>query len=195
MPLEQEIKIIGTDFDVLRKALQDAGADFQARYFERNAVLDDAQRSLKERGMLLRLRQAKECVLTLKIPLAGSNEIKEMDERETRVEDFDVTLSIFQGLGLRPAFWYEKIREKWRMDTVVIDLDELPFGRYVEIEGPVEGIRDTVRRLGLEGLETTSDNYHQLNLRHRREHGLPEKEDFVFEPGEAGRILEKRSIS
>jgi adenylate cyclase class 2 len=191
MPLEREMKIIGADFGALRKALQQAGADFQGRYFERNAVLDDASRSLKEKGVLLRLRQADRSVLTLKIPSGEKDEggFKDMKEHETLIEDFDAALSIFSGLGLRPAFWYEKIREKWRMGGLTVDLDELPFGRFVELEGPAGEIREAVSVLGLAGLDATSENYHGLNEKYRKEQGLPQREGFTFKQGEAERVL------
>jgi adenylate cyclase class 2 len=191
MPLEREIKIIGADFGALRKALQQAGADFQGRYFERNAVLDDESRSLKRKGILLRLRQADECALTLKIPAEEKDAggFKDMREHETRIEDFDAALSIFNGLGLRPAFWYEKIREKWRMGGLSVDLDELPFGRFVELEGPAGEIREAVSGLGLSDLDATSENYHGLNEKYRKEQGLPQREGFTFRQGEAERIL------
>lgn len=193
MPVEREIKIIGADFGALRKALQEAGADFQGRYFERNAVLDDESRSLKQKGILLRLRQADKCTLTLKVPAEETDAVgfKEMQEHETQLEDFDATLSIFNGLGLRPAFWYEKIREKWLMGGLSVDLDELPFGRFVELEGPAEEIREVVSGLGLSGLDATSENYHGLNEKFRKEQSLPQREGFTFKQGEAERILKK----
>lgn len=195
MPLETEIKFLGVDFDALRNALREAGADYQGRYFERNAVLDYLDRSLKARGALLRLRDGASCVLTLKLPGDGNRQgLKELDERQTIVKDFDDTLSIFEGLGLRPAFWYEKIREKWRLGRVEVDLDVLPFGRFAEIEGPADDLEEAVRRLGLSGLESTAASYHDLNLEHRRGQGLPLEDGFAFKPGEAERILKDSLI-
>jgi adenylate cyclase class 2 len=191
MPLERELKFLGADFDVLREDLQQAGANFQARYFERNAVLDDGQGSFKARGMLLRLRQGASCTLTLKLPAQAESvgDFKELEERETTVGDFDAMLSILDGLGLRPAFWYEKVRETWRLGQVEIDLDELPFGRFVEIEGPAEAIEKAAQSLGISNLATSTASYHALNSEHRRQLGLPLKDGFSFKPGEAQRIL------
>jgi len=196
MPVERELKIIGADFDELRRALQQEGAKFQARFFERNAVLDDEGGSLRNRGMLLRLRQGQDGSLTLKLPVRKEKNsvFKEMEERETSVGDFDATLLILDGLGLRPAFWYEKIRERWRLGRVEIDLDVLPFGRFVEIEGPAEAIGETVARLGLASLETSSASYHELHREYRLRQGSPAKDGFAFVPGEAQRILSDEGI-
>lgn len=196
MPLERELKYLGADFDVLREHLQQAGANFQARYFERNAVLDDARGSLKARGMLLRLRQGNSCTLTLKLPLqpGRSSEFKELEERETVVGHFEAMLSILEGLGLKPAFWYEKVREKWSLSRVEVDLDVLPFGRFVELEGPAEAIEDAAIRLGLSEFEVSTASYHALNFEHRRRQGLPQRDGFAFKPGEAQRILREVSI-
>jgi adenylate cyclase class 2 len=191
MPLEQEIKFIEVDFHALRAALQEAGFDFQSRYFERNAVLDDAEGSLRAGGNLLRLRSADTCTLTVKLAVGSgeSENLKQMDERETEVGNFEAMLSILEGLGFQPSFWYEKIRESWRLGRVEVDLDVLPFGEFVEIEGPQEEIEVAVGRLGLKGHASTVENYHELNLAYRKEHGLPLESGFVFEPGEVERIL------
>jgi adenylate cyclase class 2 len=77
---------------------------------------------------------------------------------------------------------------------VEIDLDVLPFGRFVEIEGPAEDIGVTAARLGLASLETSSDSYHELHRAHRLRQGLSAKDGFTFEPGEAQRILRDEGI-
>lgn len=196
MPLEREIKFIGADFNALRGALKAAGADFQGRYLERNAVFDYPERSLKARGALLRLRLGQTCLLTFKQPgEAGDPDFKVMDEREILVGDFEAALAILEGIGLRPAFWYEKIRERWRFGRVEVDMDQLPFGRFVELEGPADDIGEAARRLGLSELTSTTASYHGLNREYRRENDLPDEDGFAFEPGEAERILKGRTLS
>jgi len=198
MALEIELKFRKPDFDKVRENLRGLGAGFLARYFERNLVLDDASSSLRGKGMLLRLRQAQgRSVLTFKQPpegLAASQAdqadradqvgqtglAKVLDEREVEVADFQAMLGILEGLGFRPAFAYEKVREKWRLDGALICLDRLPFGEFVEIEADEAEILRLAAKLDLDLDCATAENYHELHRRHRQETGLPPQDSFVF---------------
>jgi adenylate cyclase class 2 len=193
MPLESELKVVAADFSVLRKRLQDAGADFQGRVLETNAVFDDADGGLAERGELLRLRSDDRARLTFKRPSHEEKpprDVKRMEETEVFVDDFDTALSILQMLGFRVAFWYEKIREKWTVGGVEVCLDELPFGRFVEIEGGEQDIRRTVENLGLQDLPTSRESYHRLHELDRLDKGLPPEPGFVFSPEQKRRLLD-----
>ena len=71
MPMETELKYLDADLDAVRDRLHAWGADFQARRFETNTVFDDAAKSLKARGILVRLRSDGREILTLKRPPQG----------------------------------------------------------------------------------------------------------------------------
>lgn len=182
MPLETELKYLGVDLPALRARLQALGADFQARRFERNLVFDDAARSLRQRGILVRLREDGRNFLTLKRPPAGPvpEGVKAWDERETELTDPGAVQAVLETLGLAVAFVYEKEREEWAFGGCHICLDHLPFGDFVEIEGEPEALFAAARDLGLDGHETSTKNYHQLNREHRAAHGLPGDDNFTF---------------
>lgn len=194
MALEMELKYLDVDHDELRSRLRQAGATLtDAPYFERNSVYDSPGRELKQRQVLLRLRQKKgNSVLTLKRPPAEDQPfgaLKVYEELETGVGDAAVLEGIFAELGYAPAFAYEKVREKWLLDGVVVCLDLLPFGSYAELEGNEETVTRAADRLGLEHGRASRQTYHALNCQLRRERGAPPRESFVFGEDERRRLL------
>ncbi|XPV74886.1 MAG: class IV adenylate cyclase [Desulfovibrio sp.] len=185
MPLEKELKYLDGDHDHLRGILQKSPAEYVGKWFEENIVFDDADRSLKEHLLLLRLRRkADKYVLTVKKPPKADDPdaqscLKVYEEYEVSVSDFEQTQAIFQALGYCPAFRYEKVREKWRINSVDVCLDLLPFGMFVEIEGEEENVLRTASLLGLK--ESSTDNYHTLNRNWRESQKLVEDDNFVFD--------------
>ncbi|EMG38950.1 adenylate cyclase, class 2 (thermophilic) [Desulfocurvibacter africanus PCS] len=206
MALETELKFCKPDFGRVHENLSRLGADFQFRALERNLVLDDVDSSLRHRGMLLRLRQVDHrFVLTFKRPPTGqagkssdascrATIAKVLEEIETSVTDFQAMQCILEALGYRPAFTYEKVREKWLLDNAVICLDRLPFGRFVEIEAEESEIFRLAADLGLDASCATSENYHELNRCHRQAAGLPPEDSFVFSSEERARMAASPEI-
>jgi adenylate cyclase class 2 len=194
MPRETEIKFLNPDMDALRRSLQASGADFQGRVFETNQVFDTPERGLRHADTLLRLRRTRsgagtqQGLLTLKRPpddkTAADQGFKVWEESETRVENPDAVEQVLRGLGYTVAFRYEKVRETWLLPGVKVLLDRLPFGRYVEMEGTADAVRQWAPRLGLDMGSATDKTYHQLNREHRSDAGLPPDESFVFSPEE-----------
>jgi adenylate cyclase class 2 len=198
MGLEVERKYSVDDLDAVRQSLRDRGASWKDRCFEHNVVFDTADRSLKSRGMLLRLRQTgRRGVLCLKRPPAqeaASQEAKVFEEVESDVEHPEQLQELFRGLGYCDAFRYEKLREQWVLDECLICLDLLPFGRYVEIEGSPEAISRCALQLGLEAERWTTKTYHQLNQERLAEKGLTPDESFVFQEPERSRLIERNDF-
>lgn len=188
MPLETELKYLGADLDAVARRLREAGARPQPGRRERNEVYDDPGRSLRARGILIRLREDGRNLLTVKLPPgAGAPAgLKALREHETEVADLGPLRAALAALGLEVACVYEKLRQQWTLGDCHICLDRLPFGAFVEIEGPPQAIAATATALGLDGLPTSAASYHELNRTHRAAHGLPADDNFVFGPGEPG---------
>lgn len=181
MALEKELKFVGVDHEAMRQRLRVLDAAFVARYFECNLVLDDEKRGLKERGILLRLRQRQGVsVLTVKEPVKDAGGLKVRAEHETVVESHDDTLNALQALGYRVAFAYEKVREKWKLGECTICLDSLPFGDFVELEGGEGSVLACAGELNLAMSSASKATYHALNAAHREGQGLEPDENFVF---------------
>ncbi|MEF8822977.1 MAG: class IV adenylate cyclase [Desulfohalobiaceae bacterium] len=199
MALEIERKYRFSDFAVLRTRLRDVQAAYGGRDLEQNAVWDTPSRNLTEQGILLRLRSVGgESVLCLKKPPVASkvdDRNKVFEETETGVADREAMGTILRDLGYEIAFRYEKLRETWRMASVTVCLDHLPFGRYVELEGSEQSIPWAEDVLGLQGCPSTTMNYHQLNKAHLRERGFQEQDSFVFSDAERERLKERLARS
>lgn len=194
MALEIERKYLDVDHAALRQRLEALGAVRIGAWFEANTVYDDPARGLKARGTLLRLREKQgRFVLTLKekphAPQATG--VKVYEEHETDVTDGPALGAILAGLGLAPAFRYEKIREKWRLHGCALCLDTLPFGLYLEIEGDEAGIEACAQALALPPEQASTATYHELNRLHRAARSLPVEESFAFPAEQALRLRQE----
>lgn len=181
--LEIEVKFLVTDEEALRETLIAAGAEHvREKVYERNVRFDDEAGSLLKEGKLLRVRQDDAVRLTFKgeAELDRPSEAKVREELETTAGDFDTVVDILERLGFEPRQVYEKYRETFRLGDVEVVLDELPFGRFVELEGSEADIRDAARQLGLPWEERILDNYLLLMARVKVYYGLP-FDDLTFE--------------
>src|SRR5215210_6588893 len=137
MPQEIEIKFPLRDRQELTRKLTDLGATrLYAETFEDNIVLD-RRGELRTKGALLRVRKfGKYALATFKGPMSIEDGVKSREEVQTGVESFELAIQIFDALGYKPVFRYQKYREVWRVREVEVVLDRTPIGHYFEIEGP-----------------------------------------------------------
>ena len=123
----------------------------KARLFERNVRYDNAWDGLGRKGQLLRLRQDDGARLTFKglpqEPVASEARVRE--ELEVTVSDFATADQLLRRIGFAPRQVYEKYRETWRTGDVEVVVDELPFGTFVELEGPEAALEPLAQALGL----------------------------------------------
>jgi adenylate cyclase class 2 len=182
--IETEVKFRVNDLAALRADLMARGAVMtQQRHLERNTLFDDDGHTLQKRGMLLRLRDALDTVITLKAPAPPeiqSTQHKSRVEIEMAVSDYDAAWAILTMLGYTPSWRYEKYRESFRLDDVTITLDHTPIGDFAEIEGQPETIRPMADRLAFKWDERSLQTYRELF----NAAGLTDRKDMLFEPGE-----------
>jgi adenylate cyclase class 2 len=149
--VETEVKFHVPDPPAMRAKLMALGARSLGRSYEHNIRFENEAKSLRHAGNLLRLRRDRKSTLTYKCaPAQADPEFKQFTEFEVEVSDFDTMRLILASLGFHPEQVYEKWRETLVLDHTAFCLDELPFGNFLEIEGPKEQIRDFARRLALE---------------------------------------------
>ena len=72
--------------------------------------------------------------------------MKVREEIETVVGDGDILLRVLKELGLHVWFRYEKYREEFAHEDVIVAIDETPVGIFVEIEGSEHGIAAMAER-------------------------------------------------
>lgn len=160
--LEVEVKFLASDLEIVRAKLLVVGAQLtHARVHERNVRFDTPDGELLGKAQLLRLRQDSRVRLTFKGPAAADvmSEAKVREEIEVTVNDFDNMSLILQRLGFEPLQVYEKYRETYQLDDVEVVLDEMPFGRFVELEGTEADIRQAASTLGFDWSRRILVNY------------------------------------
>jgi len=185
MPVEREIKLIFDSADQARERVLSIGATpLRGRRLQEDCLLDTEEDSLYRRRCVLRVRtEGGKSLLTFKGPVqAGPMKVR--DELETVVADGDTLLAILQELGLHTWFRYEKYREEFSAEDVIIAIDETPVGTFIEIEGGENHIHRTAALLGKTPGDYITDSYRTLFLRHCAKCGLSGS-DMLFAGGVA----------
>ncbi len=180
MALEREIKLRFNSADDARTKILALGATpLHGRRLQEDALLDTEDETLRRQRSTLRVRsEGGKSLLTFKGPiLPGLVKIRE--EHETVVADGTALLAILEGLGLHIWFRYEKYREEFEADDVVMAVDETPVGVFVELEGGEAAIHTTAAALGFAPADYITDSYRFLFLQHRDANGLAGP-DMVF---------------
>lgn len=164
--LEKKYRLADGDFERLAKVLAEAGARFDGREFEENTIFFGAPMVGDGAAPIVRIRKTgSRTLLTYKRRVESVSDVKRQIEHEIEVSDAETTASILVELGLEPRLIYEKYRDTWIFRTVEIVLDELPFGRFMEIEGSLTGIREAEIVLAIEDLEPEDETYPRLTSR------------------------------
>jgi adenylate cyclase, class 2 len=172
--LELEVKFAVPGLQPFADRLQALGAvQTQPRLYEINLRFDTAEGSLEAAKRVLRLRQDSQARLTYKGPGQIVDGIHQRVELEFSVSDFDSARLFLEALGYRVSWMYEKYRQAYALGEVTITLDEMPFGGFLEIEGPdAARIQDTAGALGLDWEERILVSYAVLFKRVCQELGL-----------------------
>jgi adenylate cyclase, class 2 len=199
MAKETEIKLKVEDVKGFERKLKKLGAKTvgtgDGRVHEFNTIFDTPDGGLAKHGQLLRIRRetaagkgkasgAKRFVLTFKQPTVRgvSDEgarFKVREETETELTDSDALTKIFEGLGMRGWFSYEKYRTTWKLGAkekwakdLLIEVDETPVGTYVELEGPPEAIDRAAQVFGFARKDYLVKNYLTLYAEDCRRRGI-----------------------
>jgi Adenylate cyclase, class 2 (thermophilic) len=132
---------------------------------EANIRFDTADGALTRAGRVLRLRKAGSVILTYKQPEAAPAAIPPAPARrnletEIIVDSLEKTSHLLQSLGFRPIVRYEKYREVFRWKSVLVMFDQLPFGNFLELEGPDLGdLRQTADAFELDWKQALQSSY------------------------------------
>jgi adenylate cyclase class 2 len=217
MPREVEVKLKVRDAKALLRALKNLGARpdgrGSARVHEMNVIFDTPQGGLAKHGQLLRVRtetpesfakkvnrgatsRGQRSIVTFKKPPAdspdgasgrGSARHKVREELELEVADPGKLSQIFESLGMKGWFRYEKYRTTYRLPRaawakgLLVEVDETPIGTFVELEGPPEAIDRAAKELGYSAKDYILKNYLVLYLDACRQTGR-EPSDMLFGP-------------
>jgi adenylate cyclase, class 2 len=155
------------------------------RALEINVILDTSAGALRRGRKLLRLRQVgNHYTVTFKgPPVAGRH--KSREELESEFSDPLPMRRIFERLGYKPAFRYEKYRTEYRVPEAagVAMLDETPIGIFLELEGKPRWIDRTARALGFSVADYITASYGALYRQYCQANGV-KPGDMVFSRSE-----------
>ena len=163
------------------------------RCLERNTLFDDGERSLRQRGDLVRVRlYGEKVVLTYKQrgqeeagTIAGSLH-KHRPEQETEVGAEGPLVAVLGAAGLEPVLRYEKYRTVFNRpgESGLAMLDETPIGVYLELEGQPEWIDRVAGELGFGVGQYVTQSYLSLHQQFCLNNGVDAAE-MLFDETEA----------
>lgn len=159
--METEVKIEVTDLEPIRRRLRELGALALGVANEEN-VYFDRDGELAARNESLRLRKDDQVRLTWKGATDFRDGVVVRPEVEVAVSSFEECQEILTRLGFRARERLEKRRESWRYQGVVVALDTLAIGRFVELEGSADEVRALAGTLGLDPRRGLPRSYRQL---------------------------------
>ncbi len=173
---EVEIKLRVADARALVRRLREVGARRIRRVHERNVLFDTAEQTLGRAGKLLRLRwNDDDVVLTFKSRAPGRVKVRRRYKVRREIEfalDAPKDMArVFEGLGLRAFFRYEKFRTTFRLPgerRLKVELDVTPIGCFLELEGSPREIDRAARLLGYARNDYITANYLTLYRKHCR---------------------------
>lgn len=167
---ETEAKFYVLNLAEIEIRVQDLGARLiQSRVLEMNTRFDLPDASLRSESRVLRLRRDTEARLTYKSASTNKQGALSRTEIEFIVEDFETAKQFLEALGYQSIFYYEKYRTTYELNGVLIMLDELPYGNFVEIEGEtIEAIQRTSDTLKLNWNAAIGTSYFALFGRARK---------------------------
>lgn len=179
---EIEVKFYLPELSAFEKRLQAQGARLiQPRTHEHNLRLDTPDGQLSRTHQVLRLRRDEIDHLTYKGPSQLEGGVSKRQEIEFTISDLDTARQFFQALGYQISVVYEKYRTRYSLDEVIIALDEMPFGHFVELEGPdARSLRTAANRLGLNWETRLTESYLALFAKVKHSIGLNFR-DLTFE--------------
>ncbi len=180
-PTEREIKLRYDAPDAARRAVLAAGGrPLRGRRLQSDCLLDREREPLADHACTLRLRIDGDAArVTFKgAPRLGTTKVRE--ELETAVGDGEMLLQVFNRLGFRVWFRYQKYREEFQRGDLVIAVDEAPIGTFVELEGSEPDILAMAGALGREPDDFILDSYLALFRAHCAATGASAS-DMVFD--------------
>jgi adenylate cyclase, class 2 len=195
---EIEVKLqISDRRQLLRQLARLKARRTRARVHEMNTLYDTGDGQLARHGQMLRLRverpappaqragkagkttherSANTALLTFKGPVnefktSKPERYKIREEHELRISNPEEMPKIFEALGLRSWFRYEKFRSTFSlpgMTRLKVTLDETPIGLFVELEGQREEIDRAAGMLGFARSDYINKSYGALLVEERR---------------------------
>jgi adenylate cyclase class 2 len=163
--IEKKYRLSTDQFKRLAEDLDELGSEYEGEVIEENLIFGGE--FLRRRNAVVRIRiTGKAFTLTFKRYVPDEPGFKHHIEHETAVTDASEMEAILREMELELVMVYEKRRRTWKLRDAEVVLDELPFGRFMEIEGTLPAIREVEMILEADKLEYEPETYPGLTLRY-----------------------------
>jgi len=159
--IEKKYRLMPERRAQIEDSMKELGAQFVRDDVEENTIYGGEV--LGQTASIVRIRRTRDrAILTYKRRIENASDAKHQIEYESEISDPESVAKILLELTLEPKLVYEKRRAIWKLRSVEVLIDELPFGLFMEIEGSLTGIKEAEMLLGVEDLETEHETYPRL---------------------------------
>lgn len=184
--IKQEVKIDVTDIDIIKK-LRNNRAILLGSNQETTIRYDTEDRKYEKSGKYIRVMEGFKNCITLKEKVNENDKLFERDEFEIEIDDVENAKIILEKIGLKPILKMQKYRLKWNLDGIRINIDELPFGLYMEIYGNENEIQNVMEKLDIENEEKIIGTYWDIYEQYKDKHDF--NENIIFSKGYNYRLM------
>ncbi len=162
-------------------------------YKEKTIRYDNKDSSLEHEGKFIRVRSGIKNVISIKEKLNNTNDNDNFLKRndiEVEVSDIKKIQYILEQIGLHETFTMEKYRLKWKYnDEVELNLDELPFGVFLEIHGNEKNAITASKELGFNMKNAKKGTYWDIFEEFKKENNIdPNIKNIEFGEGYSYKI-------
>lgn len=162
-------------------------------YKEKTIRYDNKDSSLEREGKFIRVRSGIKNVISIKEKLNNNNDNDNFLKRndiEVEVSDIKKIQYILEQIGLHETFTMEKYRLKWKYnDEVELNLDELPFGVFLEIHGNEKNAIAASKELGFNMKNAKKGTYWDIFEEFKKENNIePNIKNIEFGEGYSYKI-------
>jgi adenylate cyclase class 2 len=162
--IEKKYRLAEGEVQRIEDAVAAIAANYDGEQFEENTIYGGGP--LDATGAVLRIRRIGDrAILTYKRRLKDDSTFKRQIEHESEFANVDGLRAIIESLGFEARIVYEKRRKTWTIGDAEVVLDELPFGRFLEIEGSEISIAEVERLLGLSDATVEPETYPALTVK------------------------------
>lgn len=191
--ISNEIKFKIDDVNSFINLLRERRIVLIGGYKEKTIRYDNKDLSLEHEGKFIRVRSGIKNVISIKEKLDNNDDEDNFLKRndiEVEVSDIKKIQYILKQIGLHETYTMEKYRLKWKYnDDVELNLDELPFGVFLEIHGNEKDALKTSDELGLSMKNAKKGTYWDIFEEFKKEnHISPNIKNIEFGEGYSYKI-------
>ena len=158
---ELEVKFyLSRSKELEERLIAQGGQLKEPRVHEINLRFDTPDLSLLNSGRLLRLRLDSRARVTYKGMGSIEGGARLRQELEFTVSNFDTARALLEALGYEVYMMYEKYRTSYKLGSLEVVVDEMPYGDFAEIEGPDgQSIQTAAQQLDINWDARIMDSY------------------------------------